>query len=125
MAAVTICSDFGAPQNKVSHCFDCFPIYHQMVNTKIRLGEGNGTPLQYCCLENPMDGGAWSRPVGPRAALARLPPAGPGASGAVCAVTPGAGRGSAVRSRSPDPGRCKENVSTGEIYRSFLAHTET
>ena len=22
-------------------------------------GEGNGTPLQYCCLENPMDGGAW------------------------------------------------------------------
>ena len=27
MAAVTICSDFGAPQNKVSHCFHCFPIY--------------------------------------------------------------------------------------------------
>ena len=22
-------------------------------------GEGNGTPLQYPCLENPMDGGAW------------------------------------------------------------------
>ena len=22
-------------------------------------GEGNGTPLQYTCLENPMDGGAW------------------------------------------------------------------
>ena len=21
--------------------------------------EGNGTPLQYFCLENPMDGGAW------------------------------------------------------------------
>jgi len=27
MAAVTIYSDFGAPQNKVSHCFHCFPIY--------------------------------------------------------------------------------------------------
>ena len=27
MAAVTICSDFGAPQNKVCHCFHCFPIY--------------------------------------------------------------------------------------------------
>ena len=26
-AAVTICSDFGVPQNKVSHCFHCFPIY--------------------------------------------------------------------------------------------------
>ena len=26
---------------------------------KSTLGEGNGTPLQYSCLENPMDGGAW------------------------------------------------------------------
>ena len=26
---------------------------------KIYFGEGNGTPLQYSCLENPMDGGAW------------------------------------------------------------------
>ena len=25
----------------------------------IASGEGNGTPLQYSCLENPMDGGAW------------------------------------------------------------------
>ena len=23
------------------------------------IGEGNGTPLQYSCLGNPMDGGAW------------------------------------------------------------------
>ena len=27
MAAVTICSDFGAQKNKVCHCFHCFPIY--------------------------------------------------------------------------------------------------
>ena len=26
-------------------------------------GEGNGTPLQYSCLENPMDGGAWEATV--------------------------------------------------------------
>ena len=26
-------------------------------------GEDNGTPLQYSCLENPMDGGAWWAPV--------------------------------------------------------------
>ena len=26
---------------------------------QVFLGEGNGTPLQYSCLENPMDGGAW------------------------------------------------------------------
>ena len=27
------------------------------------LGEGNGNPLQYSCLENPMDGGAWQATV--------------------------------------------------------------
>ena len=27
------------------------------------IGEGNGTPLQYSCLENPMDGGAWKAAV--------------------------------------------------------------
>jgi len=26
---------------------------------KSAAGEGNGTPLQYSCLENPVDGGAW------------------------------------------------------------------
>ena len=27
------------------------------------IGEGNGTPLQYSCLENPMDRGAWKAVV--------------------------------------------------------------
>ena len=27
--------------------------------TGFRMGEGNGNPLQYSCLESPMDGGAW------------------------------------------------------------------
>ena len=31
-------------------------IYKALYST---VGEGNGTPLQYSCLENPMDGGAW------------------------------------------------------------------
>ena len=26
MAAVSICSNFGAQENKVSYCFHCFPI---------------------------------------------------------------------------------------------------
>ena len=26
-------------------------------------GEGNGNPLQYSCLEKPMDGGAWRATV--------------------------------------------------------------
>ena len=25
----------------------------------LSIRDGNGTPLQYSCLENPMDGGAW------------------------------------------------------------------
>ena len=29
------------------------------INLTLISGEGNGTPLQYSCLENPMDGGAW------------------------------------------------------------------
>ena len=24
-----------------------------------KIGEGDGNPLQYSCLENPMDGGTW------------------------------------------------------------------
>ena len=32
MAEITIYSDSGAPKNKVSHCFHCFPIYlHEVV----------------------------------------------------------------------------------------------
>ena len=46
----------------------CSPWGHSESDTTERLhfhfslsciGEGNGTPLQYSCLENPMDGGAW------------------------------------------------------------------
>ena len=106
MAAVTICSEFGAQENKVCHCFHCFPIYlpwsdatrcrdlgfvsfkpafslssftfgtsllAEMVKASAynvvdlgsipgsgrSPGEGNGNPLQYPCLENPMDRGAW------------------------------------------------------------------
>ena len=32
---------------------------HIKLTVKRLIGEGNGTPLQHSCLENPMDGGAW------------------------------------------------------------------
>ena len=32
---------------------------HVFQHTSVLLGEGNGNPLQYSCLENPMGGGAW------------------------------------------------------------------
>ena len=34
----------------------CFFIFFKSITVA---REGNGTPLQYSCLENPMDGGAW------------------------------------------------------------------
>ena len=38
MAAVTICSDFGGQENKVCHCFHCFPIYlHEVVGTDVMI----------------------------------------------------------------------------------------
>ena len=32
---------------------------HSYIVLCVVCGEGNGDPLQYSCLENPMDGGAW------------------------------------------------------------------
>ena len=38
----------------------CFRrVYLPFSPGKIKPGKGNGTPLQYPCLENPRDGGAW------------------------------------------------------------------
>ena len=36
MATVTICSDFGAQENEVCHCFRCFPsICHEVIGSGI------------------------------------------------------------------------------------------
>ena len=34
-------------------------LLYLLISSSNFLGQGNGTPLQYSCLENPMDGGAW------------------------------------------------------------------
>ena len=41
----------------------CIPIMSKNSIFASKLGEGNGTPLQYSCLANPMDGGAWKAAV--------------------------------------------------------------
>ena len=41
----------------LSSFFQSFPALVSFIWSQ--LGEGSGTPLQYSCLENPMDGGAW------------------------------------------------------------------
>ena len=35
------------------------PGFFTLAGSEWQQGEGNGTLLQYSCLENPMDGGAW------------------------------------------------------------------
>ena len=35
------------------------PLDYVLTELNVFCGEGNGTPLQYSCLENPMDWGAW------------------------------------------------------------------
>ena len=34
-------------------------MHFHLIQPHALFGDGNGTPLQYSCLENPMDGGAW------------------------------------------------------------------
>ena len=43
----------------VSGLITSWQIEGEKVEAVRDFGEGNGTPLQYSCLENPMDGGAW------------------------------------------------------------------
>ena len=51
------------PHSQQSHGFTTitFPLCAFVFwgNVDMSIGEDNGKPLQYSCLENPMDGGAW------------------------------------------------------------------
>ena len=49
-------------------CYNFLKLYSLFYNFILSIfnktsGEGNGTPLQYSCLENPMDRGAWKAAV--------------------------------------------------------------
>ena len=57
-------------QQNLKHYFHPFVIF---LRASACLGEGNGTPLQYSCLENPMDGGAlWAAVHGVAKSQTRL-----------------------------------------------------
>ena len=55
----------------LSGLYDCNNTLRHLLSTLLwirplivrRVGEGNGTPLQYSCLENPMDGGGYQPAV--------------------------------------------------------------
>ena len=40
------------------HTLNMF-LLSNLIYVEFNFREGDGTPLQYSCLENPMDGGAW------------------------------------------------------------------
>ena len=59
-------------QSKIPSSYEVLPVLEEVVMVAgsnypfsfwkpliVTSGEGNGTPLQYSCLENPMDGGVW------------------------------------------------------------------
>ena len=56
-------SEWKKQETKLSVHAVWFHFYEILGNTNLILGEGNGTPLQYSCLENPMDRGAWKAAV--------------------------------------------------------------
>ena len=41
------------------HSMESLRVGHDCATSLSRIGEGNGNPLQYSCLENPRDRGAW------------------------------------------------------------------
>ena len=47
------------------HVFKILYLEVELLDCKVCIGEGNGNPLQYSCLENPRDGGAsWAAVYG-------------------------------------------------------------
>ena len=46
-------------EHRVEKWFQAMDCLKDKGDSMMGNGEGNGTPLQYSCLENPMDRGAW------------------------------------------------------------------
>ena len=66
MPAVTICSDFGAQENKVCHCFHCFPIYLTwiLITCWIVLGGTSGKESACQCKRlRRWSSGSWVRKI--------------------------------------------------------------
>ena len=53
----------SSPKTSLVSLGEFFFLFLSLVALGLHCGEGNGTPLQYSCLENPMNGGAWKAAV--------------------------------------------------------------
>ena len=58
---VCVCVSYMSPYS--NNVYTHVDIYLNIYIYAYILGAGNGTPLQYSCLETPMDGGAWQAAV--------------------------------------------------------------
>ena len=65
IASLSCSKSLNSEYMVMCNCFFFFGnLYHlkpevEYDSSLVHYGEGNGTPLKYSCLENPMDGGAW------------------------------------------------------------------
>ena len=50
---------FNSEEKKNLQLFEDSTVYFEIERLIAVFGEGDGTPLPYSCLENPMDGRAW------------------------------------------------------------------
>ena len=53
----------SSPKTSLVSLGEFFFLFLSLVALGLHCGEGNGTHLQYSCLENPMNGGAWKAAV--------------------------------------------------------------
>ena len=65
-------SPWGRKESDITELLHFHSYYHSLtyyswaetaLGPKVLLGEGNGNPLQYSCVENPMDRGPWQGTV--------------------------------------------------------------
>ena len=60
IVCMCMCSCAGVYIKYVCACtYVCIKYVYAYICVCLYIGEGNDTPLQYSCLENPMDRGAW------------------------------------------------------------------
>ena len=57
--SIYVCISICFANKTMLYHVSSFHIFYELTHRSLLTGEGNGTPLQYSCLENPMDRGAW------------------------------------------------------------------
>ena len=57
--SIYVCISICFANKTMLYHVSSFHIFYELTHCSLLTGEGNGTPLQYSCLENPMDRGAW------------------------------------------------------------------